>query len=258
MRRRRDLNDPFVAMLKPGGPLHGIVSDLRTIDDDPNALDFRLGLSGEARFYHGTDVLLNVSFANCSQLVYLFANDFDSIVDIFPVAQAGSSLDLLPAYLRSAIVRCEGDYRRRRKGYWQNLLSLHFGHSWERGREWLVIDREAYLEVGAFEEQAVAMYPLRRRFQVLKHQLQQDDPRVWGQPDTSGLGQTCDLLALGPHGELFCIELRHGTQTNGIPWGVLQAAAYAEVCRSMAAEMFEDVKTFVWQKVDIGLLPWTP
>ncbi len=145
-----------------------------------------------------------------------------------------------------------------RQGYWHNWLSLSLGSAWEPECEWLVFDRDhvvAHPNPG-FINTAKLLAPTYRRFEVLKHQLQQSDSRAWGQPDCVGLAWECDLAAMGPAGELLCIEVRHGSDALGICWAAAKVAAFAEACRASSFE-FNAVQDRVKRLMALGLLPPT-
>jgi hypothetical protein len=68
------------------------------------------------------------------------------------------------------------------------------------------------------------------------------------------LGNQCDFLAIGPSDELYCIELKHGSNTSGVYWGSLQVAVYATMFREALPSITDDIKAVVRQKVALGLL----
>ena len=216
--------------LKPGRPLHGLIAGYRNIVEDPFALDIKLhGLDG-FQYVHGTTTLLSAAFDSSSQTVLLYGGtycgnhyrrqygqlyvgDLDWIIDAFPLVDAVQGLELIPHYLRSAVLACEDScYRDGRRGYWLNWLSLSLSQDWHAGCQWLVVDRDHTVSTPrSCGGLGVEIYRTYRRFEILKHERQQADPERWGRPSTDGLERECDLIAIGPAGELLLIDVRDGS-----------------------------------------------
>jgi hypothetical protein len=81
--------------------------------------------------------------------------------------------------------------------------------------DWLIIDREAAVGFANSTEKQALLSPLKRKYQSVRDQFQEQDTLKWGKPSIKGFGDECDSLALGTDGELLCIELTHGSNTSG-------------------------------------------
>ncbi len=121
---------------------------------------------------------------------------------------------------------------------------------------WLVVDREVVIEFDNDQEKVALLSGLTRPYLDIRDSLRQEAPGLWGTPDPSdSFGDELDFLALGPNGDLICIELKHGSNTSGIYWGPLQVAVYVDEFKWALRDISEDVNRLVKQKVILGLLP---
>ena len=159
-------------------------------------------------------------------------------------------------YLKGA-VRTAGPsfYRNEKEGWWQNRICIDFGRQWTPDLPWLVIDREVVLGHVDARTKGTFFDDITQRYRRLRAALQSEDPRTWGTPTPKGLGDELDLLALGPNGELVCLELKHRSNTSGIYFGPLQVATYRDAFRAARVQVWEGVERLVRQKVRLGLLP---
>ncbi|MFO0905726.1 MAG: hypothetical protein U0939_22150 [Pirellulales bacterium] len=264
MRYARRLTRSFSDLLLPPGPLHFLVRDFRRwIDGDSFALDLQLREGDKLMYYHGTTVLLTVAYDGKAEEVALSAASaygnvpgYQDLMRRWPVNEHEKLLELVPEYLRSAVAFSGPQfYRNGQEGYWQNRLALAFGPDWKRGMDWLIIDREAVIGFNNDAERSAIQDPIQQKYLAVRASLQQEDPSLWGKPDNKGLGAESDFLALGPDGELFVIELKHGSNASGIYWGRLQVAVYGDIFRSALDEIANDIRELTAQKVELGLLP---
>ncbi len=263
MRYARRLSPLFVDHLV-NGPLRFLISDFSLWNPaDPFALDLQVREGDRLMYYHGTTALLTIGHDSATGLLdisassaYAQASGYEDLIRKWRPVHLESSNSLLPQYLLSAAAMSrDGYYRNREEGYWQNRLCFGFGRNWRPGMDWLIIDREAVVGFGNDAERKSVLEPIQKKYLEVKESLQRGDPAKWGQPNGKGLGNECDYLALGPSGELFCLELKHGANTSGIYWGCLQVAVYRDVFAAALRQITDDIKTLVHQKVTLGLLP---
>lgn len=85
--------------------------------------------------------------------------------------------------------------------------------------------------------------------------LQEQDSTRWGKNEGKKFGNECDFPAIGPSGELFCIERKHGSKASGVYWGPLQVSVYRDLFETALGAITEGIKSLVKQKVLLGLLP---
>ncbi len=263
MRYSRSLSPDFVRHLSRE-PLSGLLRlSTESGIDDPFAIDLHLREGDRLMFYHGTTALLTIQFdpaTNCLRCsaanAYAGASRFQELMQTWPESEWSRSLDVISEYLSSAMsVANDGDYRNRAEGYWQNRLSLAFGPQWCPGMDWLIIDREAVVGFMNSAEKQQLLDPIQQKYQSIRDQLRAQDARIWGEPSRRKFGDECDFLALGPAGELFCIELKHGSNASGIYWGCLQVTVYRDLFEQALGQITEEIKALVQQKIQLGLLP---
>jgi len=264
MRYARLLSRSFSDLLLPPGPLHFLLRDFRGwIDGDRFALDVQLRDGNKLMFYHGTTVLLNIAHGvNVGDVSLSAASAYGNVpgnrelMRRWPAVEFGTLKELVPAYLRSAVAASgEKYYRNGQEGYWQNRLALAFGPDWRPGMDWLILDREAVVGFGNDAERSAIQSAAQQKFLAVRTLLQQENPSLWGKPDSKNLGNEADLLALGPDRELYVIELKHGGNADGIYWGRLQAAVYGDIFRQALGQISNDILELTVQKVELGLLP---
>lgn len=263
MRYSRTLSPEFVGHLSRE-PLSRLLRLPVSCDfNDAFDIDLQLREGDRLMFYHGTTALLTVQFNHSTNRLsysasesYSRATGFRELMQNWLESKWSRSVDLIPEYLSSAILFAKDEvYRNRAEGYWQNRLSLAFGLQWCLGMDWLIIDREAVVGFTNSTEKQALLSPIKRKYQSVRGQYQEQDALKWGKPSSKGFGDECDFLALGPDGELLCIELKHGSNTSGIYWGCLQVAVYRELFERVLDQITEEIKSLVRQKIQLGLLP---
>ena len=261
--------------LGPEGPLRGLISECLNLAEDPFGLDIQPDESGVLHYVHGTVELLAAGVDLCDHFVLIHAGTAyhnrrrgeygkfslgDSrIIDVFHLEEADQGVRFVIHYLKAAIAACQDDcYRDGRRGYWLNRLSLSLCRDWHPGCEWIVLDRDRTI----FPPRTGDGWPLEvyrtfRRFEILKHERQQADPERWGLPSTDGLERECDLIAIGPAGELLLIDLRHGSEGIDLSWSALKLAAYAETVRAVnqADRYFAYLRNLLRRRAALGLCP---
>lgn len=263
MRYSRSLSPEFVSLLSREPLSHLLGLPVLCDFNDNFATDLQLREGDRLMFYHGTTALLAIQFNHSTNHLrysaseaYSGATGFRELMQNWLESNWSLSVDLIPEYLSSAISFAKnGDYRNQTEGYWQNRLCLAFGSQWCPGMDWLIIDREAVVGFANSSEKQELLSPIKRKYQSVRDQLQEQDPLKWGKPSSKGFGDECDFLALGPAGELLCIELKHGSDTSRIYWGCLQVAVYRELFERALDQITEEIKSLVRQKIQLGLLP---
>lgn len=262
MRYSRLLSSLFCEQLQSGS-LSGLLPSTLSFDNDSFPVDVHIREGDKLMFYHGTTSLLTMSYDKSSHsfnfsaaLVYSKSREYQSLSRRWKIAEMKKIIPLIMSYLKAAISLAKAeDYQNKKEGFWQNRLSITFGQHWQPGMDWLIIDREAVIGFENSEEKQSHLEPIRLKYQTVKERLQQKDSAKWGQPNSKRFGDECGFLALGPDGELFCIELKHGSNTSGIYWGSLQVAVYSDLFTSALDCITEGIKDLVRQKTIVGLLP---
>lgn len=263
---QRFLSRDFCDLLKDGGCLRFLLTAGMEADNaDPCAIDVQLRTGDIVQYYHGTTSLLRVRYRGDGSIQGDAAATYHAVpgcreliqpcrIEPDPLRCFEQALrDYLPRAMAAADPRY---YRNRGEGFWQNCLAVTFGRNCRPGMDWLIIDREAVIEFDSDEERRRTLAPYREKYPAARRRLQTEEPNLWGQPpETDSLGNELDFLALGPAGELLCIELKHGSNASGIYWGPLQTCAYRDDFRLLLPDVAEDVKALVRQKIELGLLP---
>ncbi|QDT29903.1 hypothetical protein Enr10x_52600 [Gimesia panareensis] len=266
MRYARSLSPRFVDHLSRE-PLSQLLQlpELCAQDDD-YTLDLQLRAEDRLVVYHGSMSLLRIEYDNSTNCLSYSANAsedyFNSATGSQELMQSwlesswSRTVKMIPEYLLAAIsFEKDGYYRNRARGYWLNRLSLTFGSRWCPGMDWLIIDRDAVLSYPNGLERKILFGPIQRKYDVIRDKLKEQDSQKWGEPSPSTFRDMCDFFALGPGGELLCIELKHGSDTSRICWGGLQAAVHRELFGRTLDQITDDIKSLVRQKVQLGLLP---
>jgi len=263
---RRFLSQDFCDLLKPGGCLNFLLTLPPEADRaDPFSIDVQLRAGDIIQYYHGTASLLRVMYCSDGSIqgdaasVYQDSPGWRELMQPCPIERDllrryEQALHIyLPAAIAATVPRY---YRNRQEGFWQNCLAAKFGRDWQPGMDWLIIDREAVIEFDSDAERQQTLAPHRERYLAARRQLRAENPDLWGQPNEGdSLGNELDLLALGPSGELICIELKHGSNASGIYWGPLQACAYRDDFELVLPSIADGIKSLVNQKIELGLLP---
>jgi hypothetical protein len=140
------------------------------------------------------------------------------------------------------------------EGFWSSKLAIDFGRNWSPENDWLIFDREAVLGFDNKQDKADFYGMMQSQTSQISNALKNDEPRRWGR-NLKTFGDELDLLALGKNNQLVCIELKHGSYTNGIGWSPLQASIYRNAFREALGAISGSLIKLIRQKVDFGLLP---
>lgn len=259
----------FRNLLKPSGPLNFLVSGFHDwVPNDPRALDPQFRKDDTLSFYHGLTSLMQVGLISqngadqhvllTADKAYSGARHYKLLMKEWPISSStvADLKQLIPEYMSSAADSAlDRYYKNQKEGFWQNQLSLSFGFHWKPGMDWLVVDREAMISYKEVEIQDRPEDAIRKEYQKVRDHLQNQDPITWGQPQNRSFGNKLDFLALGPTGELWCLELKHGADTGKIYWAQLQVATYRDLWRQAADTLLAEIRNLVEAKVEVGLLP---
>ncbi|MGC4004082.1 MAG: hypothetical protein QM811_13555 [Pirellulales bacterium] len=248
------MSDSWRKILLIGEHLEGVV---------PWAIDVQFRERDTVTFYHGTTKLLDLRFDPISRTVacsadpaYHLVPGYDQLTGLAESGDGSSLLGRMTSYLQAAIPFTNARYfANGYEGAWQNLLCYRYGLGWQPGDDWLIVDREAVLGHASKVEKASAEANIAAKYQAVRHTLQTDNAKLFGQLTTDGLGNEVDLLAIGPAGELAVIELKHGSNASGIYWAPLQAAVYRDSWQLALNDISREVCNLAWQKIVHGLLP---
>ena len=267
LRYSRILSQAFENHLVGNGALSILVKDPTLWShSDRFAFDVHVREGDVITLYHGTTKLLDAHYDSRQDQVVFSASRSYSSVDGYQdlmrtwapheLTSAERLHEVLSGYLSAASEKANDRYYRNKKeGFWQNRVSLAFGRMCHADAEWLVIDREA--EVGFPSEVARQLFqePIQEKYASIKTQVISSQGWSRGAAGARGFGNQCDFLAIGREDNLYCIELKHGSDAAKITFGPLQVAVYRDIFSKALPAITEEIKALVLQKVKVGLLP---
>ena len=280
----RHFNDDTMQAIRKFGiaSLIAEINDLGAKIKSPYALDLHLRKGSELMVYHGGTCLLTICLSGIINKSIRFKSEsyykknrgcdaeFEKLIGAQENLDNMSELSSLTCeYLAKLINNPNAIHNKfflnNKEGYWSSRLSINYGHNFEKGKRFVIIDREAVLDFGKVGAADKSSFydEFKNNAQDIKRSLQERDNKKWGQitPHTnkkgeviSDFGDELDFLAIGPEKQLMCIELKHGSYTSGIYWGPLQASVYRDAYEAQLVNISDSIKKMVHQRVELGLL----
>lgn len=247
------------------------------ISNDSNALTVQLLSRNRIAYHHGSQCVLTVTLlikrgrpiikcsANhdfkdarlhpecCAEYGYLMRNWAGTDTEDFQ--------NTFKTYLNAVVPAVESRYYRgddqgnKAEGYWTNLAYHRFGNEFSEKKPWLIIDRDFSLGFPHASEKKEFYSTHAKPYMEIKQRLQNENREKWGKPSKRAFRQEAGFLALNKNGELVAVELRRGSNTSGICWAPIAAAAHRDAIISALPNISESISTLVAQKVTLGLLP---
>ncbi len=94
----------------------------------------------------------------------------------------------------------------------------------------MIVDKEAVVGYKNKAEKEKEFGPIRDKYKEIQRKISIKNPkRYGGNRDEKPLGNELDFLALNKEGDIYLIELKHGTNTSGIYLSPLQIGLYYEI-----------------------------
>ena len=270
LKYERFLKEEFLLKLADEEKLRFLLEDPAIVLKDRHAIDIQIRRDNKIQFYHGLTSLLTVQHRVRKEsydfsAAHAYGNEnkpsaqcYSNLMKPWSLSKDGDIQDLRERFCEylSRVVSCaDGGYRKRREGYWQNLLCVEAGRFWKPQEPWLVVDRECVIGHHSTCERRDIKERIATKYREFQRSLQSEDSTRWGKPGESDLGNELDVLAIGPDKELVCIELKYEDNVDGIYWGPLQTMVYQELFSEDIEVVSRAVYRIVLQKVAVGLLP---
>ncbi|MFC1765865.1 hypothetical protein ACFL6U_27780 [Planctomycetota bacterium] len=268
-RYNRALDSEFIPFLHDkrfGYLLH----DLPTLKGESYALDVQIREHNKIMYYHGTTCLLVITLAASGLDKLKFkasahnfytqhstcAGLFEELVKLgkdSPVDAAGLFRDYLAAAL---MIAPNSHYGNHAEGFWQNRLCHRFGRKFQRDDEWLVVDRECVIGFKSRGEKDAFYRPILAEFDGVCERIRAAGDDKWRSSNLNkSYGDELDMLAVDRNGNLLAVELKYGSNSNGITWGSVQVGLYGKAFSTQLEFLSPMVLRLIKQKIELGLLP---
>jgi hypothetical protein len=251
IRFKRQLSDGALAFLLGEGKY--IIPEIKSARsvNVPFEFDIQIRENDTLMVYVGTTCVLAIQIlSNSKQLKFSAHNTYsDGFLKTCEVAHGE-----IAAYLKRTLPKVKKNFFLK-EGYYQNILCHFQGEQANYLNNLFIFDRECLIGYGQKIEKDYEFNPIANKYNDIRKNLQKKDPRKWGQLNEKNLGNELDMLAIDKHFNLHCMELKHGSNGSGIYWGPLQLAVYKEIFKKQSDSIFENIKSLIRQKVDLGLLP---
>ncbi len=267
----RRLDSELVDYLKIGGQLDFILHGSHVSADEPYALDVQLREKNKIMYYRGTTRLLVVTLLPHEDELPTFtvqadkfykgnptcATFFVKLVKLGKTSPAEAKTTFQKYLSAASTIAPKSHYENQAEGYWQNRICQRFGPDCRADDPWLVIDRECVIGFESSCAKNAFFTPILKDYRSLCQKIADvDRGDRWRQTIIGkGLGDELDMLAVAPNGDLLAIELKYGTNANGIYWGPVQVGVYTQAFTQQLDNLGPAVVDLVKQKIMLGLLP---
>jgi hypothetical protein len=239
------------------------------------AFDVQIRKKSELMVYHGGTCLLTIGLRSIKDGKISFyskyygakgkvinnnecADVFEKLKKINNIEDMSTLIKLVSDFLFAAerIVDKQKYFNGICELFWSSRLSIDYGRNWEPNDQWLIIDRESVL---GFEDIKLDLETKKTKIAVytddyaeaVKSELATD--HMWGKSSKT-FGRELDFLAIDESHNLVCIELKIGSNEEGISWGPLQTAVYHKAFTKALPQISENIIKLVNQKIDLGIL----
>jgi len=231
------------------------------------ALDMQFRPGNLLYLYHGSGRILTIKFNRRGEVVKTdaaqsFRRTFPAQYAALDKAVQDREEDSYRQALKEILLGIRRDGRKawtaifwnRKEGYWQNRLSESLGRLARDQESWVVVDRESEITFPSEREKEVFFAKVKGGLPDRIKQLQQQGRFNKG---TSLNAFKPDFLAIGPLGELVCLELKHGSNSRDLYWSPFKAAIYRDSFRLACQDtsFVRGLCEMVRQKVALGILP---
>lgn len=223
----------------------------------PYILDIQFRENDEINVYMGLTSLLTIKIDSGRDQLSFSANQSYSDSFLGRYKCSNPPKGGISEYLKRTIPKVNSRYfYNMKEGYLQNMICYEFGERAKSDSPFIVIDRECVIGYDNTQEKETYLKPITDKYLNLISQEKENDPKTYGKSEFQNLGDELDLLAIDSEGNLCCIELKHGSNTSGIYWGIFQLAVYREIFNiHFVQSIFQDIKDLISQKIALGLLP---
>lgn len=268
-RYKRHLSPEYEDLLNKD--LHFVISDTYCALDDPDALDIQIREDNKVMLYHGGTRILVLHYSSqckspipvslaCTNKFYRNMKEFISLEIHISNGDIRRLRSCYSQYLQAAVKKIDDEQPKwyRKEGFWQNNLSRRYGmHNNDMSAPLLLIDREAVLGFKDKAQKEVFYNNIISKHNDFREKMRRSNPKDFGAPglQRKSFGDECDFLALDRSGNLVCLEIKHGSNYEGIYWGLLQANVYCQAFKKALKQVKDDIASLVTQKERLGLLP---
>jgi hypothetical protein len=257
----RSLDEGFVSLLKPQGPLRKLVQ--LTQEKWPGK-DVRPDLQlrrDTITLYMGLTKVLDVRMDAkgrlypSAALTYGLSDDGSGVKKVYEVDRVADFAQDIGGYLARVEV---GDSHLSLEGLCQNWLSYRYGSARQTGLgEPVAIDREVVIgHANMAEKEQQWEEPVRKAAKAIVKGISEANPGLFGTKlEERALGNELDLLMWAPEDTLLVAEIKGGGNAHGIYMAPVQVAAYTMAWqRFAAAESLDSIATLVDQKRELELV----
>jgi len=231
------------------------------------ALDMQFRPGNLLYLYHGSGRILTIKFNRRGGVVKTdaaqsFRRTFPAQYAALDKAVQDREEDSYRQALKEILLGIRRDGRKawtaifwnRKEGYWQNRLSESLGRLARDQESWVVVDRESEIAFPSESEKKAFFAEVEGG---LVDGIQQMHLEEGFNKGTSLGAFKPDFLAIGPLGELVCLELKHGSNSKDLYWSPFKAAIYRDSFRRACQDtsFVRGLCEMVRQKVALGILP---
>jgi hypothetical protein len=268
IRYDRFIDESFVSSVYLG-KLRAIVDAIRElqpkVENPQYAFDLHLREKSQIMVYHGGTCLLtikvgrlekygHISFvSNSYKNKELCSEEFRLLSELNNLNDMTLVVQRITNFLLQAVRAVDKKWFSK-EAFFASKLSIDYGANWHSGLDWMIIDREAVLGFDTSDLKNKYYQVCKSSTAAITRQLKDEDSKLWGK-NVKNFGDEVDFLAIGPDGQLVCIELKHESFVSGIYWSPIQASVYREAFRGAIDAISDAIKKLVNQKVSLGLLP---
>jgi hypothetical protein len=232
---------------------------------DSNLFDVQFRRSNELAIYVGGTRIVICKYSKRFPRTVSFPKVASSYIGVSPDLWRQWNLDdasdmkLLNKIFCDHLMHCidkvdDSFYGNGKEGWWENKLSIDLCRHWTRKDDFLVIDREVCIEFLDSTEKNTIMQGLVKPYREIIAEFQGSDSKRWGVPKEKPLGNEIDMIAVDRSGNLFCIELKHGSDGSKISWGAVQVGIYGDLANKYQSDLRQGANELLEGKISAGCI----
>lgn len=256
----RKISSSFSKIIENDGELRWLFDFVKNHPE----LDFLIGKNNSKEWisiYRGLSKIVTITKTKETDIIKLDgANAYKSILpDLYGKKSTSTKFDIELGQIINEISqnkKFDRDYKNKKEGYYQNILSRKYGILGNQNDDFVIIDKEAVVGYTNQKEKDNSINKILPKYKKLQRNISLLNSNRYGENlEKKAVGNELDFLALDKSGNILLIEYKHGTNTSGIYLSPIQIGMYYDIFTSLPkSDLEKAVFEMLFQKQKIGLI----